>query len=60
MSLADAMLTEELGFGMWRARAEMADTTAYVEQLRASRMHTPEGRRKTPAEFLREIEADDE
>jgi hypothetical protein len=36
MRLADALLEEELGFGMWRNRAEMTDAAAYVEQVRES------------------------
>ena len=56
LQLADALLEEELGFGMWRNRADMADVTAYVEQMRAADMHTAEGCLKTPEEFLREIE----
>jgi hypothetical protein len=60
LMLADALLAEELGFGMWRERTEMKDVTAFVEQLREQQMRTPEGRQQTPEEFLRWIESDDE
>ena len=60
VQLADTLLEEELGFGMWRDRADMADVATYVEQMREADMHTPEGRLKTPEEFLREVETFDE
>jgi hypothetical protein len=60
LRLADALLEEELGFGMWRHRAEMKDAVAYVERLRHQDMRTAEGGLKTPEEFLREVEAFDE
>jgi hypothetical protein len=58
--LADTLLAEELGFGMWRDRTEMADVTAYVERLRAAQMRTPAGRQRRPEEFLRWVESDDD
>jgi len=57
LQLADALLAEELGFGMWRDRADLADVAGYVERMRETEMRTPEGRLKTPEEFLHEIEA---
>lgn len=30
LQLADALLAEELGFGMWQARKDVADAEAYV------------------------------
>ncbi len=58
--LADALLAEEFGFGMWRERAEMSDVPAFVEQLRAVQMRNPDGQLRTPEEFLRWVESDDE
>ena len=60
LQLADALLAEELGFGMWRAREDIADAEGYVSDLRESEMLTPDGREKTPEEFLNEIETSDE
>jgi len=60
LRLADVLLEEELGFGMWRDRTDMVDVTAYVEQMRQADMRTSEGGLKTSEEFLREIEAFDE
>ncbi|MDQ1640076.1 MAG: hypothetical protein QOF62_3415 [Pyrinomonadaceae bacterium] len=60
LQLADALLAEELGFGMWREREDMADAANYVSALRKAEMRTPNGREKTPKEFLREIETLDE
>ncbi len=60
LQLADALLAEELGFGMWRAREDVADTETYVSDLREKDMRTPDGREKTPEEFLNEIETSDE
>ena len=43
LRLADALLEEELGFGTWRERAEMAemkDAAAYVDRLREEGMRT--------------------
>ena len=60
LQLADALLAEELGFGMWRARKDVADTEGYVSDLREKDMRTPDGHEKTPEEFLREIETADE
>jgi hypothetical protein len=56
LQLADALLAEELGFGMWRDREDIADAADSVSELRDAEMRTPEGREKTPEEFLREIE----
>lgn len=56
MRLAEALLEEEMGFGMWRDRAEMADVAGYLEQIRTADMRTPDGRLKDPEEFLREVE----
>jgi len=60
LQLADALLAEELGFGMWRARKDVADAEGYVSDLREAEMRTPDGREKTPEEFLNEIETSDE
>jgi hypothetical protein len=55
LQLADALLADELGFGMWRDREDIADAEEYVSDLRDAEMRTPNGREKTPEEFLREI-----
>jgi hypothetical protein len=60
LQLADALLAEELGLGMWRDREEIANAEDYVSDLRESEMRAPDGRVKTPEEFLREIETFDE
>jgi hypothetical protein len=60
LQLADALLAEELGFGMWREREDIADAEDYVSDLRNAEMRTPTGDEKTPEEFLREIETLDE
>jgi hypothetical protein len=58
LQLADALPAEELGFGMWRGREDVADAEAFVSDLREASMRTPDGREKTPEEFLGEIETD--
>ena len=60
VQLADALLAEELGFGMWREREEVADAEGYVSDLREAEMRTSDDREKTPEELLREIESFDE
>ena len=55
LQLADALLAEELGFGMWREREDVADAADYVSDLRDAEMHTADGSEKSPEEFLREI-----
>lgn len=60
LQLADALLAEELGFGMWREREDIADAEDYVSDLRDAEMRAPNGQVKTPEEFLREIETFDE
>ncbi|HKO96878.1 MAG TPA: hypothetical protein VJU86_07800 [Pyrinomonadaceae bacterium] len=60
LQLADALLAEELGFGMWRAREDVADAEGYVSDLREADMRTPDGREKRPEEFLSELEASNE
>ena len=55
LQLADALLAEELGLGMWRAREDVTDAEGYVSDLRESEMRTPDGREKTPEEFLLQI-----
>lgn len=60
LRLADALFEEELGFGMWRARADMSNVTAYVESMRDEDMRTSEGKVKSPEEFLREVKEFDE
>ena len=60
LRLADALLEEELGFGMWRERAEIKDAAAYVDKLREDAIRTADGRLKTAEEFLREVRAFDE
>lgn len=62
LRLAEALLEQEVGFGMWRDRTEMADVEAYVEQIRNADMldvRAPDGRLKQPEEFLREVETFD-
>ena len=51
MQLADALLGEKLGFGMWRDRHEVADAKAYVSDLRDADMRTADGRERTLEEF---------
>ncbi|MEK6409700.1 MAG: hypothetical protein AABN34_22480 [Acidobacteriota bacterium] len=58
--LADALLEEELGFGMWQSRADVQDTAGYVERIRKESMRAPNGGLKDPDEFLNEVEAFDE
>ena len=58
LPLADALLAEEPGFGMRRGHEDVADAEAYVSNLRVADMRTPDGREKTPEEFVREISAD--
>lgn len=60
LRLADALLEEELGFGMWRERAEMKDAAAYADRLREEGMRTADGRLKNSKEFLREVKAFDQ
>ena len=60
LQLADALLAEELGFGMWRNHDNGVDAEGYVSDLRDADMRTPDGREKTPKEFLSEIEMFDE
>jgi hypothetical protein len=60
VQLADALLEEELGFGMWRDRADIKDAATYVEQAREENKRTPNGRLKSSEEFLREVEEFDE
>ena len=60
LRLADALLEEELGFGMWRERAEMTDAAAYVDRVREEGMRTADGGLKTSEEFLREVKAFDQ
>ena len=60
LRLADTLLEEELGFGMWQQRADVQDAAAHVERIRSESMRTPDNRLKTPDEFLREVEAFDE
>ena len=60
LQLADALLAEELGFGMWRGRADVEDAETYVSDLREADMRTADGREKTAEEFLQEIETSDE
>ena len=60
LRLADALLAEELGFGMWREQADFADVSAWLEKRRTEEIRQPNGRLKTPAEFLHELKAFDE
>ena len=60
LRLADTLLAEELGFGIWAQRAGVQDSSAYVERIRSESMRTPDNRLKTPDEFLKEVEAFDE
>ncbi len=56
VQLADALLAEELGFGIWRERKDVKDAAGYVSDLREAEMRTRDRREKTPEEFLRETE----
>ena len=60
LRLADALLEEGLGFGMWRERAEMKDAAAYVDRVREDGMCRADGGLKTGEEFLREVKAFDQ
>jgi hypothetical protein len=60
LRLADALLEEELGFGMWRERAEMKDAAGYVDRVCEDGMRTADGGLKTGEEFLREVKAFDQ
>jgi len=60
LQLADALLAEELGFGMWRGREGVVNAEGFVSDLREANMRAPDGREKTPEEFLSEIETSDE
>ena len=60
LHLADALLAEELGFGMWRDRDKFSDASAYVSDVREADMRAPDGHEKTPEEFHSEIETFDE
>lgn len=53
LQLADALLAEELGFGMCRNREDVADAEDYVSDLRDAETRTLNGE-KTPEQFLRE------
>lgn len=57
LQLANALLEEELGYGMWRDRDEMTDVAAYVEEIRKAEIMTPVGQLKAPEEYLKEVEA---
>ena len=46
--LADPLLEEELGFGMWQSRADLQDAAQYVERIRGESMRAPNGRLKDP------------
>ena len=59
LKLADTLLAEELGFGMWRDRTDMADVEAYVEQVRTQQMFKSDGTQMTPAKFLGWVETED-
>lgn len=48
------------GFGMWRARADLADPELYVLRLREEDSKHETGEVKTPEEYLPEIKAWDE
>ncbi len=48
LQLADALLAEELGFGMWREREDVAKAEEYVSDLRDAEMRSPDGGVKTP------------
>ena len=60
LQLADALFAEELGFGMWRGCKDVANAEGFVSDLREANMRAPDGREKTPEEFLSEIETSDE
>jgi hypothetical protein len=42
LQLADALLAEELGFGMWRDREDVVDAEAYVSKLSEADMCSPD------------------
>jgi len=46
LQLADALLAEEMGFGMWRGREDVADAEAYVSKLREAEIREPNGRER--------------
>jgi hypothetical protein len=52
LRLADALLEEELGFGMWRDREEMANVEAFVEEIRDLDSGARDGYLKNAEEFL--------
>ena len=60
LRLADALLEEELGFGMWRERAEIKDAAAYVDRVREDGMRRSDGGLKIADEFLREVKSFDQ
>lgn len=55
LQLAEALLADELGFGMWHDREDIADAEDHVSDLRDTQMRAADGREKTPEEFLEEI-----
>jgi hypothetical protein len=56
LRLADTLLAEELGFGMWLNRADVQDAAEYVDRTREESMRAPNGSLKSPDEFLKEVE----
>jgi hypothetical protein len=56
LKLAGALIEHLHGFGMWKDRADMEDIQSYVESIRKRDSYHPDGRLKTPEEFLRELE----
>ena len=40
--LADPLIAEEPGFGMWRGREDVADAEAYVSKLQETERLTPD------------------
>jgi hypothetical protein len=60
LRLADTLLAEELGFGMWQSRADVQDAAESVERIRGESMRAPNGALKDPDDFLNEVEAFDE
>jgi hypothetical protein len=60
LQLADELLAEELGFGMWRDRTDLEDVAGYVEKLRERESRAPDGRGKDAQAFLEEIKTSNE
>ena len=56
IKLVEAVTDHLYGFGMWKDREEMKDIQNYVDTIRKRDSYQPDGRLKTPDEFLHELE----